>query len=331
MINTLSEVCNQSNIVQLFLLLKIAFKIACTIIPIIIIVPTVKDLIVNVSNGKSEELKKTFTTFVKRLISGLAIFFIPTIINYLFTEIVPGKTQEIFACIDSASMEKVKQLREKEAEEAKNEREKKQEEIEDANEKSAEEAKKRASAGKTLKKERGEESTTGNPSEDVGSSTGEPNQNVEVSTGGLTAEDYKSKISSMSTPTMSMLESAAAQNNISTDYLKVIIGTTHNEGYYNDPYLYYGWASAMINNKVSVAQMQAWDPAHSGEANFYSQTNINKGYNNATDNVLKSVYLALTERNTKIIECNGMYSTTPSSYNLIYKSTAYNCAIYEKK
>ena len=77
--------------------------------------------------------------------------------------------------------------------------------------------------------------------------------------------------------------------------------------------------------------MQGWDPGHSGESNYYSQTNINKGYNSASDDVLKSVYLALTERNTKIVECNGMYSTTPSSYNLLYKSPVYNCSIYEKK
>ena len=319
MMNTLS-ICEQSNIVQLFLLLKIAFKIACTIIPIIIIISIIKMLIINISNGKSEELKKTFITSVKKLIAGLAIFFIPTIINYLFTEVIPGKTQEIFTCIDNASIEKVKELKEQEAEASKNAREQKEEEIEEANEKSAEEAKKRASEGKTLKKDRENESTTG-----------DPNQSVEISTGGITSDEFNNKIASMSTPTISMLESAAAQNNISKDYLKIVIGTTHNEGYYNDPYLYYGWASAMLNNKVSLEQMQGWDPGHTGEANFYSESNINKGYNNATDNVKKAVYLALTERNTKIIECNGMYSTTPSSYNLIYKSSVYNCSIYETK
>jgi len=46
---------------------------------------------------------------------------------------------------------------------------------------------------------------------------------------------------------------------------------------------------------------------------------------------LKSVYLALSERNTKIVECNGMYKTTPSSYNLVYASSVYNCSIYETK
>jgi len=135
----------------------------------------------------------------------------------------------------------------------------------------------------------------------------------------------------MSTPTMEQLKTAASSAGISEDYLKIIIGTTYNEGYFNDPYLYYGWASAMLNNHYTIDQMQGWDPTRSGEANFYSQTNINKGYSNASADALKSVYLALTERNTKIVECNGMYDTTPSSYNLLYSSTVYNCSIYETK
>jgi hypothetical protein len=285
---------------------------------LIIIIPTIKDLIIDITKGKEEELKNTAPKFFKRLVAGLAIFFIPTIVNFMFTEIIPGPTKELFACIDSASIEKIKELKEAEDAQAKKEREKKEDEIEEANEKSAKAAEERAAKGKILKPDRNTDSNTGDT-------------NVEILNEGLSSTDYKNKLSSMSTPTMSMLESAAAKNNISIDYLKIIIGTTHNEGYYNDPYLYYGWASAMINNKVSIEQMQAWDPSRSGESNFYSQTNINKGYNNATDDVLKSVYLALTERNTKIVECNGMYSTTPSSYNLLYKSSVYNCSIYEKK
>ena len=136
----------------------------------------------------------------------------------------------------------------------------------------------------------------------------------------------------MSTPTIAQIEQAASQSGVDTSYLKILIGTTENEGYYNDPYLSYGWASAMLNNPVTIAQMQGWDPYHSGESNYYSETNINKGYNNATSDVLKAVYIALTNRNTKIVECNGMYSTTPSTYNKIYTSSAYpSISIYEVK
>ena len=152
-----------------------------------------------------------------------------------------------------------------------------------------------------------------------------------TSSGGLDVAGFKSKLNSMSTPTKSDIAKVASSLGISDDYLKIIIGTTYREGYANDPYLYYGWASAMINRKVSIEDMQKWDPNHSGDANFYSWKNILDGYEKASGDVLKSVYLALTNRNTKIIECNGMYSQTPSTYNLIYKSSVYDISIYETK
>lgn len=87
----------------------------------------------------------------------------------------------------------------------------------------------------------------------------------------------------------------------------------------------------MINNPVSIEQMQGWDPYHSGESNFYSYTNVMNGYKNASEDVLKGVKLAFTDRNPKIIECNGMYSSTPAAYNCLYQSSVYNCAIYAYK
>ena len=153
----------------------------------------------------------------------------------------------------------------------------------------------------------------------------------ETGSGSVSGSDYRNKLASMATPSVSEIEAKAALLGFQSDYVKILIGTTAREGYVNDPYLYYGWASAMINQPKTVQQMQGWDPSHSGDANYYSWNNILKGYNSASSDVLKSVYLALTERNPKIVECNGMYTTTPSGYNKIYQSSVYNCAIYETK
>ena len=314
--------CDRSYIVEILLIVKTFFKLACYIVPPIIIIVTIVHLTKPIISGKGDDLKDNWKILVKRLIAGLLIMFLPTIINYVFTGILDASEVEFLSCFESASKEKVQALKQKE--EAEEEAEKKAQEKEDEailrkayeEEQKQKDAKKESFEEWKQRKEQEQQSNGGN---------------VEVNTGGITAEAFKNKLSSMSTPTMSQLESAAANNNISSDYLKVVIGTTFNEGYYNDPYLYYGWASAMINNPVSIQQMQGWDPGNTGEANFYSQTNINKGFNSATDDVLKSVYLALTERNTKIVECNGMYQTTPSSYNLLYSSPVYNCSIYESK
>ena len=315
--------CDRSYIVEILLIVKTFFKLACYIVPPIIIIVTIVNITKTIISGKDDDLKDNWKLLVKRLIAGLLIMFLPTIINYVFTGIVDASEVEFLSCFESASKEKVQALKQKEeAEEAA--KEKQQEKEDEAQLRKAYEEEQKIREGN---KESFEEWKKRKEAEEQQSNGG----NVEVTTGGVTAEAFKNKLSSMSTPTMSQLESAAAKNNISTDYLKVVIGTTFNEGYYNDPYLYYGWASAMINNPVSIQQMQGWDPGHTGESNFYSQTNINKGFNSATDDVLKSVYLALTERNTKIVECNGMYQTTPSSYNLLYSSSVYNCSIYETK
>ena len=149
-----------------------------------------------------------------------------------------------------------------------------------------------------------------------------------VSTGGgLTQETYSSALASMSTPSRTDIINKAQEMGLSADYIKTVIGTTQNEGYVGDPYLNYGWSSAMINNPVSSETIYSWG----GGNDYYSQANINRGYENASDEVLKSVYLALTNRNTKIVECDGMYSQTPSQYNLLYSSPNYNCKIYETK
>ena len=145
--------------------------------------------------------------------------------------------------------------------------------------------------------------------------------------GGLTQENYSSAMASISTPSKADIISKAQELGLSEDYIKTVIGTTQNEGYVGDPYLNYGWSSAMINNPVSSETVYSWG----GGNDYYSAANINRGYENASDEVLKSVYLALTNRNTKIAECDGMYSQTPSQYNLLYSSPNYNCKIYETK
>ena len=157
------------------------------------------------------------------------------------------------------------------------------------------------------------------------------NETKKKKNGGITPEDFKSVMKTMKTPTREEIIKLAASKGIKEDYIKIVIGTTQREGYVKDTYLHYGWASAMLNQKVTIKQMQGWDPKRKGDSNYYSQVNINKGYKAASATVLKAVYLSLKYRNKKIIECNGMYKKTPKSYNRLYKSSVYNCSVYEKK
>ncbi len=122
--------CDKSYTVQVFLVVKYFIKLTCIIVPLIIIFVTIANLMKIVINGKDDDLKEAFKTTVKRIIAGLVIFFLPSIIGYAFTNLVKGEGASFMACIDSASAEKVKSLKEKEEKEA--EAERKRQEKEDA-------------------------------------------------------------------------------------------------------------------------------------------------------------------------------------------------------
>lgn len=147
-----------------------------------------------------------------------------------------------------------------------------------------------------------------------------------LSTEALSGNDYSSVLSSMPTPSKEEIIEKATSMGYSSDYIKTVIGTAQNEGYVNDPFLYYGWSSVMLNNPVSDDVIYGWG----GGNDYYSKANILNGYEIATDDVLKSVYLSLTNRNTNIAECDGMYSSTPAGYSVLYDSPVYNCTVYER-
>jgi len=129
MINMLS-MCDRSAIVMIMLIIKTFFKIACYVIPMIIIIVTIIGFTKPIIDGKSESLVDNWKLLVKRLIAGLLIFFLPTIISYVFTSIVKADDVEFITCFETASKERVASLKAKE--EAALEAEKKAQEKEDA-------------------------------------------------------------------------------------------------------------------------------------------------------------------------------------------------------
>jgi len=121
--------CTKSWEVQLMLLIKIFFKLACYIVPPVIIIVSIIGFFKPVTSGKEEDLKDNGKILVKRIIAGLLIMFIPTIISYVFTNVINGSGNEVIACMESATKEKVAALKAKE--EAEEEAKKKAQEKED--------------------------------------------------------------------------------------------------------------------------------------------------------------------------------------------------------
>ena len=121
--------CDRSYIVEILLIVKTFFKLACYLAPFLVMAISGVHLFKVVMNGKKDDLKDALKVTVKRLIAGFIIFFIPGLINYVFTGIVNASEVEFLACFESASRARVETLkaREKAAAEA----EKKTQEKED--------------------------------------------------------------------------------------------------------------------------------------------------------------------------------------------------------
>lgn len=70
-----------SDIIKTLRLVSISVMIVRICVPIFIIVMGTMDIYNTVSSGKNDDLKKNLTTLGKRMIIGLVVFFIPTIVR----------------------------------------------------------------------------------------------------------------------------------------------------------------------------------------------------------------------------------------------------------
>ena len=121
--------CDKSYIVQIMLIVKTFFKLACYIIPIIVIIATIINLFKPITSGKEEELKDTFKISVKRIIAGLVVMLIPSLLSYVFNNFTNGDKLDFLACFNDSSKEMVERLKAKE--EAEEQAELKEQEKED--------------------------------------------------------------------------------------------------------------------------------------------------------------------------------------------------------
>ena len=120
--------CDKSYIVQILLIVKTFFKIACYLAPVLVIIVSMSHIFKIVMSGKDDDLKEALKVTVKRIIAGLLIAFLPALTNYVFT-LVNASDVNFIACFESASKEKVASLKAKEA--AEEEAKKKAQEKED--------------------------------------------------------------------------------------------------------------------------------------------------------------------------------------------------------
>ena len=123
----LADLCSTSYSIRIFLIVKIVIQTIFTIIPIIIMIRAFFALFKNVV-AKQSTLGKDLGNVFKSLIAGLIVFLIPTMISYIFTDLIDMTDVDFIGCYESASLDKYRAA--EEAERAAQEEEKRQKEAE---------------------------------------------------------------------------------------------------------------------------------------------------------------------------------------------------------
>ena len=114
--NLLFDLCTNSNVLTVFYILKIVFRIVCIIIPIIFMYRVFVPMFKTVISGKtiSEHLPGIFKSFI----AGLAIFLLPAILSFVFEDLL-GERIPVTSCFTNAEVDIIKSYKQKEDEERK--------------------------------------------------------------------------------------------------------------------------------------------------------------------------------------------------------------------
>lgn len=155
--------CESSGVLRVFYILKICLSLVTTILPIIVIVMFMVDAFKVVTDGKSDSLKEVFNKNVKRLISALVVFMIPSIMNFIFTSLVTMDVN-FASCWTNASLDGINNAELNEEQLLKEENEERQEQLLEAGEKREEI---NSARNEVIKQEREEYNNGGNLESDV--------------------------------------------------------------------------------------------------------------------------------------------------------------------
>lgn len=99
MIYLLDDVCDSDTMQNVMSLVKLIMNVICIVVPIILIVLGSLDLFKAVTAGKEEDIKKKQKALITRLIAGVLVFLVPTIVKVLMSLIGSDAWEK---CWDSA-------------------------------------------------------------------------------------------------------------------------------------------------------------------------------------------------------------------------------------
>ena len=110
------DLCNNSSILRLFLLLSYVFKILCVLLPLLLMFKCFQTCYKHVVSG--EPISKSLPDIAKKFIAAVIIFFIPTICGAFFNLVDDySKTNESFnTCFENINLDYIQDLQKEELE-----------------------------------------------------------------------------------------------------------------------------------------------------------------------------------------------------------------------
>lgn len=180
-----SYFCDQSGVLYCFMVLKYFITICKTVVPIVLMITGMMTL--GKAIGNPDEIKKVVPSIAKKFVAALAVFLIPTIVNFTINELAENNDNTFADCFANANIDYINSVKEREEAERKSRVEQREDESEegakDQADRNAEDDDKEDNANDYHKKK--QEERTRNQSTSTGSSTS--GSNTDSISGGSSA------------------------------------------------------------------------------------------------------------------------------------------------
>lgn len=92
------KVCEYAGVLRTLKIVGICINIVKIVVPILIIGTAMVSLFKTVTSGKADDLKGSYVQIIKKIIAGLIIFIIPTLLDFTFDTLLEYDDSEYIAC-----------------------------------------------------------------------------------------------------------------------------------------------------------------------------------------------------------------------------------------
>ena len=103
----LVDICTDPYILRVLYILRTVISIVCILVPIIIMITFIMTAFSAVTSGKDDDLKNLLPASSKKIITGLVVFLLPTIINFC-VGLVGDTSYEVYLCESNLNLDTIK-------------------------------------------------------------------------------------------------------------------------------------------------------------------------------------------------------------------------------